>query len=262
MDKGSEVEGVLMEASYKGKVVVVTGAGSGIGRMVARTYARAAAHVILLDYNAEVLQQTFQEMIDDGYAATTYTVNLKAPEEIDEVFQEIQRRFTSIDVLINNAGVSKFKSLFDLSVDDWDDVLNTNLRGTFLCSQAAARLMKQHRGGGSIVNIASTRAMMSEPSSEAYAASKGGILSLTHALAVSLGEYSITVNAISPGWIETGDYERLSAADHEQHPSRRVGKTEDIARACLYLTDSRNDFITGINLVIDGGMTRKMIYAE
>lgn len=116
------------------------------------------------------------------------------------------------------------------------------------------------RGGGSIINIASTRAFMSEPNSEAYAASKGGIIALTHALAVSFAPDHIQVNAISPGWIETGDYGQLREIDHLQHPAGRVGRPDDIARACLYLTSEGNDFITGANLVIDGGMTRKMIY--
>ncbi len=112
------------------------------------------------------------------------------------------------------------------------------------------------------MNIASTRAIMSEPNSEGYAATKGGIVAVTHALAASLSDDRITVNAISPGWIETGDYSNLRGADHEQHLSKRVGKPEDIARACLYLTSKENDFVTGVNLVIDGGMTRKMIYEE
>jgi NAD(P)-dependent dehydrogenase (short-subunit alcohol dehydrogenase family) len=103
---------------------------------------------------------------------------------------------------------------------------------------------------------------MSEPCSEAYAASKGGIVSLTHALAVSLGPDRIRVNCISPGWIETRRYDALSASDHAQHPAARVGKPDDITRACLYLSDPANDFVTGINLVVDGGMTRKMIYEE
>ena len=101
---------------------------------------------------------------------------------------------------------------------------------------------------------------MSEPHTEAYTASKGGVLALTHGLAVSLGPDHIRVNSISPGWIETGDYSQLRKIDHEQHPSMRVGKPEDIAKACLFLTSDENDFITGENLVIDGGMTRKMIY--
>jgi NAD(P)-dependent dehydrogenase (short-subunit alcohol dehydrogenase family) len=103
---------------------------------------------------------------------------------------------------------------------------------------------------------------MSEPNSEAYAASKGGILALTHALAASFSDYHISVNAVLPGWIENGDYSSLRETDHEQHFSRRVGKPADIARACLFLTDPENDFVTGTRLVVDGGMTRKMIYEE
>jgi NAD(P)-dependent dehydrogenase (short-subunit alcohol dehydrogenase family) len=152
-----------------------------------------------------------------------------------------------------------WKSPYDLELSEWDSVLNTNLRGTFLCSREAAKLMRNN-GGGSIVNISSTRALMSEANSEAYAASKGGILSLTHAMAVSLGPDKITVNAICPGWIETGDYDKLRTEDHAQHPAGRVGTPLDIARACLYLTDPRNDFITGTQMIIDGGMTRRMIY--
>jgi NAD(P)-dependent dehydrogenase (short-subunit alcohol dehydrogenase family) len=165
------------------------------------------------------------------------------------------------DVLINNAGVAKFSSPYELSVDAWDEVINTNLRGTFLMSREAARLMKISNGG-SIVNIASTRAFMSEPCSEAYAASKGGIVALTHALAASLATDKIQVNCISPGWIETGDYGALKEADHLQHFAGRVGKPEDIARACLFLTSGGNEFISGTNITIDGGMTRKMIYED
>ena len=122
--------------------------------------------------------------------------------------------------------------------------------------------MRNNKEGGAIINIASTRAIMSEPNSEAYAATKGGIVALTHALAASFSQYRITVNTISPGWIETGDYSKLRKEDHEQHFSMRVGKPDDIARACLYLTAKENNFATGINLIVDGGMTRKMIYAE
>lgn len=177
---------------------------------------------------------------------------------MDTAFQT----YDHIDILINNAGKGLFKSPYDLTLEEWDDLLNTNLRSVFLCSREAAKYMRKNKDGGSIVNIASTRAIMSEPNSEAYAASKGGIVALTHALAASLSKDKITVNCISPGWIETGDYSQLRPIDHEQHLSRRVGKPEDIARACLYLTDKENDFVTGINLIVDGGMTRKMIYVE
>lgn len=175
--------------------------------------------------------------------------------------KQVEHTYGRIDIVINNAGVSRFKSPFELTVDEWDDVLNTNVRSCFLVTREAAKLMKQH-GGGSVVNISSTRSFMSEPNSEAYAASKGAIVSLSHAMAVSLGPDGIRVNCISPGWIETGKYEELREIDHSQHPAGRVGKPEDIARACLYLTDPANDFVTGIHLVVDGGMTRKMIYED
>jgi NAD(P)-dependent dehydrogenase (short-subunit alcohol dehydrogenase family) len=116
--------------------------------------------------------------------------------------------------------------------------------------------------GGRIINMASTRAIMSEPNSEAYAASKGGIVSITHSLAASLQPNGITVNCISPGWIQVDQNEELKETDHLQHWSNRVGKPEDIAKACIYLADLENNFINGQNIIIDGGMTRKMIYEE
>lgn len=164
-----------------------------------------------------------------------------------------------VDVLVHNAGIGIWKSPLELTLEEWDRVMNINLRGAFLCGREAAKAMKL-AGGGAIVNIASTRALQSEPNSEAYAASKGGILALTHALALSLGPDGIAVNAISPGWIETGDYDALRPADHKQHPAGRVGKPSDVVKACFYLTDPEGGFVTGTNLVVDGGMTRKMNY--
>ncbi|PAM96137.1 oxidoreductase, partial [Flavobacterium sp. IR1] len=158
-------------------------------------------------------------------------------------------QFERIDILINNAGVSSFKSPFDLDVSEWDDVIHTNLRSVFIFTKEAAKVMQQNKYGA-IVNIASTRATMSEPNSEAYAASKGGIISLTHAFAASLQDSGIRVNAISPGWIHTGDAGELREVDHNQHFSKRVGVPEDIARACLFLTLKENSFITGENIVI------------
>ncbi|SDW18554.1 SDR family NAD(P)-dependent oxidoreductase [Paenibacillus sp. CF384] len=249
--------------SAQNQVVLVTGAGNGIGRNVAVAYAREAATVIIVDKNAESLEGTAELIIAEGFdRPISRVLDLSDPASIEACFEELAKSVGRLDVLINNAGFGIWKSVYDLTIEEWDRVINTNLRGTFVCAREAAKIMKTGGSGGAIVNISSTRATMSEPNSEAYAASKGGILSLTHALAVSLGQDRIRVNAISPGWIETGDYTKLRPEEHHQHPSHRVGKPDDIARACLYLTDSRNDFVTGTNLVIDGGMTRKMIYLE
>jgi len=247
--------------NLNGKIALITGAGAGIGRALSQGYAQAGALVVLADRNAEGLRQTVELLTSEGFAATSFVVDIGKPEEIMQMFQSLEQLHGHVDILVNNAGFGVWKSPYDLELEEWDSVMNTNLRGTFLCSREAAKLMRNN-GGGSIVNISSTRALMSEANSEAYAASKGGVLSLTHALAVSLGPDRITVNAICPGWIETGDYSKLSHEDHAQHPAGRVGTTMDIARACLYLTDPGNDFITGTQLVIDGGMTRRMIYVE
>ncbi len=246
---------------FLNKIVVITGAGKGIGQALALAYASEGAIVAGLDKNETGLIQT-QELVEmKGGIFHTYAIDLTDTDALIIVFSEIIRLLRKVDILINNAGLGITKSIFDLSVEEWDYVINTNLRGAFICSREAARSMKGH-GGGSIVNIASTRALMSEADTFPYSASKGGILALTHSLAVSLGADHITINAISPGWIETQNYEKLSAADHTQHPAGRVGVTEDIIRACFFLTDPENDFVTGINLVVDGGMTKKMIYSE
>lgn len=240
-----------------GKVAVVTGAGHGIGRGVAIAYSKQGYKVILADVNEEGCKETKSLMEEN--AADIILTDVSDPESITNLFYKIEEKYGRIDVLINNAGLSEFKQMDELSVDEWDKVINTNLRSVFLGSRAAARVMRKHNGG-SIVNIASTRATMSEPNSEAYAATKGGIVALSHALAISLADDHITVNSISPGWIEVENYHSLREVDHEQHPSKRVGKPSDIGRACLFLTNEENDFVTGENLVVDGGMTRKMIY--
>lgn len=246
---------------FTAQVVIVTGAGNGIGQCIAQTYAAHGAKVVIADRDAQAGRQTESLIRATGGKATFILTDVSQPADIEALMQKTVVKYGKINILINNAGVTCWKSPYELTVAEWDTVFNINLRGSFLCARAAAKVMRLE-GGGAIVNIASTRALMSEPNSEAYAAAKGGLIALTHALAVSLGPDNIRVNAISPGWIETGDYAQLRAIDHQQHPAGRVGKPEDIAQACLFLTSAGNDFITGANLVIDGGMTRKMIYAE
>jgi NAD(P)-dependent dehydrogenase (short-subunit alcohol dehydrogenase family) len=242
-------------------VAVITGAARGIGRVVAGSYLEAGYRVAGIDRVWPDRSGEGENSVGVPDGTLRITADVSRPEDIDRAVAEIVARWGRIDVLVNNAGFGIRRPPSELSVEEWDAVINTNLRGTFLMSRVVARVMRREHAGA-IVNIASTRALMSEPDSEAYAASKGGIVALTHALAASYSTDGIRVNCISPGWIETGDYSALSEEDHRQHWSGRVGRPEDIAGACLFLTAPGNGFITGTNLVVDGGMTRRMIYEE
>jgi len=245
---------------YSDKTALVTGGANGIGRAIAHAFLAAGATVLVLDID-EKAGAALAQSCRNGENLFFHAIDLTQAEAVCSLYAALTARHGRIDILINNAGKGRFKPLTELLTEEWDEILNLNLRAAFILSREFARY---NRGTpyGRIINIASTRFLMSEPGSEAYAASKGGIVALTHALALSLSDERITVNCISPGWIETRDYAGLRPEDHRQHPSGRVGEPDDIARACLFLTDAANDFIDGQNLIIDGGMTRKMIYLE
>lgn len=235
------------------KRAVITGGASGIGRYLAMGFAKEGYEVFALD----IIDASFSEK-----NIHFYKMDLRSESEIHQCFKKITEEYGEINVLINNGAISKFnKSVYEISVKEFDDVLTTNLRGAFICCKEFIT-QKQSGNYGRIINIASTRFHQNEAGWEAYGASKGGIISLTNSLCVSLSNTGITVNAISPGWIETGDYNSLTEIDHKQHPSGRVGKPQDIVNACLFLCREENDFINGANLIIDGGMTKKMIYEE
>ncbi len=240
----------------KERVAIITGAAGGIGRHLVKAYLKAKYKVYALDINGDGLQSLSADLSKEGMIFTS-TVDLAFIDSLEPSVEAIVSAEEEVHVLINNAGKSHWKDPEELTVDQWNEVMNVNLRAPFLLARLFVPALR--KGGGSIINIASTRAIMSEKNSEAYAASKGGLLSLTHALAASLGP-DIRVNAISPGWIHTGGGDELRDVDHEQHLSGRVGHPQDVARAALFLSDEENDFVTGTNIVIDGGITRKMIY--
>lgn len=247
---------------------MITGGAQGIGRAIALQYARHGYFVSIADTHREAGHEVVRFIRNENGKAMFVNYDISNQEQVERWAKLTVQQWGRIDVLINNAGISCNRPIFELELSDFMRVIDVNLKGAFLCSKVVATHMRTQRTGGSIINIASTRALMSEANTEAYSASKGGIVALTHAMAVSLGPYNIRVNAISPGWIEVGDWQysqdaqvpHHSEQDKLQHPVGRVGKPEDIAQACLFLSEENSGFITGQNLIVDGGMTIKMIY--
>jgi NAD(P)-dependent dehydrogenase (short-subunit alcohol dehydrogenase family) len=243
------------------KVLALTGGAQGIGRAVALRFASAGYAVSIADPDAAAGRETVRMVEDAGVKCLSVRTDVGIPAQIEKWVARTVEKLGCPDALVNNAGIGKRAPFLKLKTKDLDRVIAVNLRGTFLCSQGFARHMAR-RGGGAIVNIASTRAYMSEAGTEAYTASKGGIVALTHGMAISLGTMGIRVNSVSPGWIETRTKNVVhSRRDRLQHPVGRVGKPEDIADACFYLVEQAG-FMTGQNLTIDGGMTVKMIYED
>lgn len=247
------------------KTVVITGGAQGIGKGIARYFLQKQWRVHILDTDEEAGEETTAEYQSLG-DIQFFRTDVSNESDIQSVAKQIGAA-SSVHALINNAGITALKRqpLAECALEDWNRIITTNLTGTFLCAKYFAPLLQT--SNGSIVNIASTRAFQSEPNTFAYSASKGGIISLTHSLAASL---DIRVNCISPGWIEVGDWKKTSqrqavqhsGADKEQHWSGRVGVPDDIAALTFFLCSNEAGFITGQNFIVDGGMSKKMIYVE
>lgn len=252
--------------SLQNKVAIVTGGGQGIGKALAKRFLEERMKVVIADIDEEAGKETEAEFKHLG-SIRFFNADVSDEDSVQNLIIETKRSFDGIDVLVNNAARSDPNNapITELSLEDWNKILSINLTGAFLCTKHSVTHLKKNKG--TIINIASTRALMSEANTEAYSAAKGGILALTHALAISLGP-DIRVNCISPGWIEVSEWKKqatrhkpeLIEQDHKQHPVGRVGKPEDVASLAVYLASPEATFITGENLVIDGGMTKKMIY--
>lgn len=250
----------------KEKVAIVTGGGQGIGKAIAQRFLEAGLNVAIAEIDQEAGKETEAELKPRGNIRFIPT-DVSDEESVKNLIREITNNFERIDILVNNAALAAPETapITELSLEDWNRTLSINLTGAFLCTKHSVAELRKNQGV--IINIASTRALMSEPNTEAYSASKGGIVALTHALAISLGP-DIRVNCISPGWIEVSEWKKqanrqspqLSEQAHQQHPVGRVGKPEDIASLVLYLASTEASFMTGANVVVDGGMTKKMIY--
>jgi len=238
-------------------VALVTGGANGIGRAIARHLLSTGWRVGIVDLPGSGMSRVFPPR---RWNVLLVEGDVREEEIVSRAVSSLVERFGRLDAIVSNAGIMIRKPIRRLTLAEWHRVIDTNLTAAFLLARAAEKPLRKSRGA--IVTIASTRALMSEPNTESYSASKGGLVALTHALAISLGP-DVRVNCVSPGWIETKNYGALRRKDHAQHPAGRVGKPQDIAEIVGWLLDAkRSGFVTGANFVVDSGMTRKMIYEE
>lgn len=242
----------------KGKIALVTGASRGIGREIALTFARLGASVIV-NYNGskERAEEVVSLILKEGGIAETYGCDVSKDEQVKEMIQSIIKKYSSLDILVNNAGITKDGLLMKMTEEDFDSVIRTNLKGTFLCTKHVSRQMLKQRSGR-IINLSSVVGVHGNAGQINYASSKAGIIGLTKSAAKELGSRGVTVNAIAPGFIDTEMTEVLSdeikKEMEEQIPLRRIGTTRDIANAAAFLASEESAYITGQVLGVDGGM--------
>lgn len=242
----------MMQNMSTAKVAIVTGGSRGIGAQISFSLLQQGFHVVIADVLSPAKQKNSSKFL---FVKT----DVSEEHSVKKMIEKTLAHFGQIDVLVNNAGIlpEEFPSFDKISLKLWNQFLSVNLTGAFLCSKYAIPHIRKKKGA--IIHIASTRALQSEGNDSPYAASKGGLVALSRAMAMELGP-DVRVNSISPGWIDTGKWS-LSKKDHTQHPAGRLGKPEDIAHLVAFLISDKAGFITGQNYIIDGGMTSKMIYA-
>jgi 3-oxoacyl-[acyl-carrier protein] reductase len=241
----------------KGKVALVTGGGQGIGQVIGNHLARIGAHVVFGDINLKNAEKSADDVSASGGKASAILLNVTDPENVKVAFDSIKSEFKSLDILINNAGITKDGLFVRMKEEDWDRVLAVNLKGSFLCGQQAAKHMMKQRQGA-IVNIASIVGIMGNAGQANYSSSKAGLIGLTKTMARELAPRNITVNAIAPGFIDTEMTrvldEKIKDKLVEQIPLSRLGLPEDIAHSVVFLVSSSSSYITGQVLNVNGGM--------
>ena len=242
---------------FKGKVVLVTGGARGIGREIALAVAQYGAKVAICDLNEDALKETVSEIESVGGEGMYVIANVTLADDVENMVDKVVDKWGRVDILINNAGITRDGLLIRMKEEDWDAVLGVNLKGVFLVTRSVAKLMMKQRRG-KIVNIASVVGVMGNVGQANYSASKGGVIAFTKTVAKELATRGINVNAVAPGFIQTKMTEVLSEDVKKRLmdtiPMRKLGRPRDVANACLFLTSSLADYITGQTLLVDGGM--------
>ena len=235
----------------------MTGAAQGIGKAVALLLAQKGADIIVSDINLEKAEETAKEIETLGRRAMAIRANVAVVEEVEKMVQAIMERFGQIDILVNNAGIARDKLILRMTEEDWDAVLNVNLKGTFNCTKAVVRHMSKQRNG-KIVNIASVVGEMGNAGQANYSASKAGVIGFTKTIAREFASRGINVNAIAPGYIETPMTEVLPEKAKEELkrmiPMERLGQPEDVAQAAFFLVSEASSYITGQVINVNGGI--------
>jgi len=242
---------------FKGQVAVVTGGARGIGKVIAEALAKKGVNLVIADVGLEQAKDTSTEIESLGVKVMPVKLDVSKSDEVTKIFGDISKEFGKIDILINNAGVTRDNLIMRMKEEDWDTVININLKGVFLCSKEAIKIMAKHRYGR-LINIASVVAFMGNAGQANYSASKAGIIGLTKTIAKEYASREITANAVAPGFITTAMTDALPENVKEEMkkaiPLGRFGTTEDVANAVVFLASPDSGYITGQVIHVNGGL--------
>lgn len=253
----------------KDQVAIITGSGRGIGRGIAQEFAKEGTRVVIATLDQDEGKAVAKEIRQSGGDALFIQTDVSAEQGIKGMVEQVIDKYGRLDTLVNNAGITLFKPLLEATVEDWENVVNVDLRGVFLCSKyAAVEMRKQH--SGSIINISSNHAIATLPDAEIYAAAKAGVNGMTKSMAQSLGSYGIRVNAICPGFTETPHYRkwlkekpaRIEKEVSALHATSRIGEPEDVGKLAVYLASDAAEMMTGEALVLDGGVSTRLYHSD